>query len=147
MPVAWNQKALFKSDEATFGSYYRFTAGFGVVEQNLTGEDLFASINGGVIALPGQNGHVYLEISKDGIIWVSAAYHACRNNQAAGTGGTAPVGGGAGHIASGGQLMTIIPKNWFFRLSVLAPSGFAAATFALENGIYWLFPLRNLLET
>lgn len=101
--------------------------------QNTSGP-LEVKIRCGVVAAPGQNGHMYFEISPDNVTWYSSGgYVACRNNQAVGTGGTAPVGGGTGHIGAGGTVGCVVPDTWYYRIRTSTASGYSTPTFVYDN--------------
>lgn len=118
------------------GPVFPFFAAFDTNYANTYGRPIFISYLAGVVAQPGQNGHIYLEITKASpVSWVQIDYIACRNNQAAGTGGVAPVGGGNAQIAAGQGLTGFCPAGWFFRLHTVIPGGYAAPSNVADTGV------------
>jgi hypothetical protein len=110
-----------------------FTPAFDITYFNDQGRPMFVSLKCGVVSAPGQNGHIYLEVNNNAPnVWWPIDYIACRNNQAVGTGGTAPVGGGAGHIGAGAGIKGLIPTACFYRFRTYTASGYSSPTFVMD---------------
>lgn len=94
----------------------------------------FLSVKCGVVSQPGQNGHIYLEVNNNAPnVWIPIDYVACRNNQAVGTGGTAPVGGGTANIGAGQGVKGFIPAGVFWRLRTYTASGYSTPSFVSDS--------------
>lgn len=126
-------------DRTRAAEAFTFTpAAIGTASRN-TLETGIITLRAGVISAPGQNGHVYMEICPDNgagapnAAWIKMDYVGCRNNQAVGTGGTAPVGGGAGHIACSAGVTAIVPNGWWYRLNGVTIAGYTAPTFGHDG--------------
>jgi hypothetical protein len=115
---------------ATVGNVKRLGGlGFDAPARNTTGSAVFLTVRAGVLSAPGQNGHVYLDITPDDgtgkpndALWTSAAYVAQRNQllnlDAAGAGST---------------LSAIVPAGHWYRLRTLTIAGFSAPTYILDS--------------
>jgi hypothetical protein len=105
----------------------------------VSGKAIFLTIKGAVISNPQQNGHMYLEISADGSTnWLAMDYVACRNNQAAGTGGGSVQSGGP-NIAVGRGLQAYVPAGWWYRIRTQTITNYSAPTYVYDNpGNYWV---------
>lgn len=102
-----------------------------VKQQNQIGRPIFLSAMVGVIAAPGQNGHVYLEVagpstaSPDDAAFTRVAGVACRNNQ----NGTTVIAGGP-NIANGAPLAAPIPDGGWYRLTSESIANYTEPTYA-----------------
>lgn len=103
-----------------------------VKRQNSVGRPLLLCCPVGVIAAPGQNGHMYLEIAGPeatvGATPPDANFYptgevGMRNNQAAGTGGAGHTGG-TPNLAPSASLYGIIPVNGWYRLRTEQINGY-----------------------
>lgn len=123
------------------GPVVLFQPGFDATYFNDQGRPFFVSFRCGVVSQPGQNGHIYLDVnSNNPNSWLPVDYVACRNNQAVGTGGTAPVGGGTAQIGNGKALQAVVPAGWFYRFRTFTATGYAAPSFLSDgaNPAYWV---------
>lgn len=89
-----------------------------------TGEtSVLMCIRAGVLAAPGQNGHIYLEVAPPpGEDWTTWSYVACRNEA-----------GATANIAHGSTLVAIVPPGWHYRLRTHTVRGFAEPTWILDT--------------
>lgn len=95
---------------------------FNEVRQNTTGSHLFMSLRAGVVSAPGQNGHIYFEVSHDNSQWRIWDYVACRNES-----------GNGGPIGTGKGLFAMVPAGYYYRLRTATIAGFATPTFVLDS--------------
>lgn len=111
--------------------------------QNGTGKTVIMAIRGAVISNPQQNGHMYFEVSPDGATgWIPWSYLACRNNQAAGTGGGTVQSGGP-NIGIGAILWAVCPAGWWYRVRTSTIAGYSAPAYAYESSGAYFIGLGN----
>lgn len=109
--------------------------------QNTTNYKILLVIRAGVAANPGQNGHIYLEVAPNNnnnslptTGWVTVDYVACRNNQAAGTGGSGSYAGDSGAMVGAGRgLQAFVAKSNWYRLRTFVVANYSAPTFILDG--------------
>jgi hypothetical protein len=115
---------------ATVGNVKRLGGlGFDAPARNTAGSAVFLTVRAGVLSAPGQNGHIYLDVTPDDgtgkpndALWTTAAYVAQRNQllnlDAAGAGST---------------LSAIVPAGHWYRLRTLTIAGYSAPTYILDG--------------
>lgn len=94
--------------------------------QNTTGKTLLVKANVGVLSDPGENGHLYMDISPNNVDWTSyaaVAYVANRNTAQ-----------NIGQTGVGGHVFALVPNGWWYRYSSITIAGYSNPDYVLNNG-------------
>jgi hypothetical protein len=132
----WEDNRVSKAipDNPGAGGFYNYATlpALGVAGRNLAGAAIELKARVGVVANPGQNGHLYLESSNDNVNWWTLEYVACRCNLDPATSSSGVVAGGP-NIGVGATLQGRIPNQWYYRIRSQAIAPYASPTFIYEN--------------
>lgn len=95
------------------------------VYTNSTGKPVWLSIDAGILSLPGQNGHMMLDVAPaDESAWYEVCWVTNRNNS------TIP---GGGETGVGASLQGFVRAGWKWRIRTLTVSGWDAPTNVLDS--------------
>lgn len=104
-----------------------------VYQPNVTpGRWHYVSMDVAVLSGSGENGHINLQVSADGVGgWITVASVGCRHE----------IGTGTEVISVNGQVSTIVPPGYRIRLQTVTINGYTAPEFVAISGFLILYPI------